>query len=53
MCAVSIQTSQERLIATITRQLNAEGVPVAKSGRQWWDGQFNCIMSNETYKGNW
>ena len=37
----------------ITRQLNAEGVPVAASGRQWWDGQVHRILSNETYRGTW
>ena len=37
----------------ITRQLNAAGVPVAASGRQWWDGQVHRILSNETYRGTW
>jgi site-specific DNA recombinase len=37
----------------ITRQLNAEGVPVAASGRQWWDGQVHRVLSNETYRGTW
>ena len=37
----------------ITRQLNAEVVPVAASGRQWWDGQVHRILSNETYRGTW
>jgi len=37
----------------ITRQLNADGVPVAREGKRWWDGQVWRILSNETYKGTW
>jgi site-specific DNA recombinase len=37
----------------ISRQLNADGIPPAKSGRQWWDGQVHRILSNETYRGTW
>ena len=37
----------------ITKQLNADGVPPAKSGRRWWDGQVHRVLSNETYKGTW
>ena len=37
----------------IARQLNAEDVPLASSGRRWWDGQVWRILSNETYKGTW
>ena len=37
----------------ITRQLNADGVPLSRSGRQWWDGQVHRILSNDTYRGTW
>ena len=37
----------------ITRQLNADGVPLAKEGKRWYDGTVHRILSNETYKGTW
>ncbi len=37
----------------ITKQLNADGVPVSREGKRWWDGQVWRILSNETYKGTW
>ena len=37
----------------IARQLNAEGVPLPKAGRRWWDGQVDRMLNNETYKGTW
>ena len=37
----------------ITRQLNADGVPLAKEGKRWYDGTIHRILSNETYKGTW
>ena len=37
----------------ITHQLNAEDVPLATSGKRWWDGQVHRILSNETYRGTW
>ncbi len=37
----------------IARQLNAEGVPLAKAGKRWYDGTIHRILSNETYKGTW
>ena len=37
----------------ITKQLNADGVPVAKEGRRWWHSQVCRILGNETYKGTW
>ena len=37
----------------ITRQLNADGVPVSREGRRWWDGQVWRILSNKTYEGTW
>ena len=37
----------------ITRQLNADGVPLAKEGKRWYDGATQRILSNETYKGTW
>ena len=38
---------------SITRQLNADGVPLAKEGKRWYDGTVHRILSNETYKGTW
>ena len=38
---------------TITRQLNADGVPLAKEGKRWYDGTVHRILSNETYRGTW
>ena len=35
----------------IARQLNLEGVPLAKAGKRWYDGTSHRILSNETYKG--
>ena len=35
----------------IARQLNADGVPLAKEGKRWYDGTVHRILSNETYKG--
>ena len=37
----------------IARQLNLEGVPLAKLGKRWYDGTIHRILSNETYKGTW
>ena len=37
----------------ITRQLNSDGVPLAKEGKRWYDGTVHRILSNETYKGTW
>ena len=37
----------------ITQQLNADGVPLAKEGKRWYDGTIWRILSNETYKGTW
>ena len=37
----------------ITRQLNADGVPLAREGKRWYDGTVHRILSNETYKGTW
>ena len=37
----------------ITRHLNADGVPLAKEGKRWYDGTVHRILSNETYKGTW
>ena len=37
----------------IARQLNLEGVPLAKLGKRWYDGTVHRILSNETYKGTW
>ena len=37
----------------ITRQLNADGVPLAREGKRWYDGTIHRILSNETYKGTW
>ena len=37
----------------IARQLNLEGVPLAKLGKRWYDGTIRRILSNETYKGTW
>ena len=37
----------------IARRLDAEGVPMAKAGRHWYDGTIHRLLSNETYKGTW
>ena len=37
----------------IARRLTAEGVPLAKEGKRWYDGTIHRILSNETYKGTW
>ena len=33
----------------IARRLDAEGVPMAKAGRHWYDGTIHRLLSNETY----
>ena len=38
---------------TITRQLNAGGVPLANEDKRWYDGTVHRILSNETYIGTW
>ena len=37
----------------IARQLTLEGVPMAKTGKRWYDGTIHRLLSNETYKGTW
>ena len=37
----------------IARRLDAEGVPMAKAGRHWYDGTIHRLLSNEVYKGTW
>ena len=37
----------------IARRLTAEGVPMAKAGRHWYDGTIHRLLTNETYKGTW
>ena len=38
---------------SIARQLNAEGVLHARSGRRWLDGHIDRMLKNETYRGTW
>ena len=37
----------------IAQQLTLEGVPMAKTGKRWYDGTIHRLLSNETYKGTW
>ena len=37
----------------IGQRLMAEGTPLGREGKRWWDGQIHRILSNETYKGTW
>ena len=39
--------------SVIGQRLNAEGVPLAKTGKRWYDDTIHRILSNETYKGTW
>ena len=44
----------EGLGATVIRnRLTAEGAPLGRAGKRWWDGQIHRILTNETYKGTW
>ena len=38
---------------SIARQLTEEGVPPARSTRQWHQSHINRVLSNEAYKGVW
>ncbi len=37
----------------IGQRLAAEGVPMGRDGKRWWDGQIHRILTNEAYKGTW
>ena len=37
----------------ITRQLNGDGVPLAREGKRLYEGTIRRILCNETYKGTW
>ncbi len=37
----------------INQRLTAEGVPLGRTGKRWWDGQIHRLLTNETYKGTW
>ena len=44
----------EGLGATVIRnRLTAEGAPLGRAGKRWWDGQIHRLLTNETYKGTW